>query len=165
MQTIFAAELVLKLIEKGLIWHPDAYMRNPWDLLDGFIVVTSIIALGLSSANLSIIKMLRLVRALRPLRMIQRWSGLRLVVETLLQAAPAVHCVVLFGVFQFCIFAILCVQLFAGKLSVCSQVRVLLCAVGRDDCCTYLRDAYKILTLQHKDGIGVLLIAAQCLYV
>lgn len=63
------------------------------------------------------------VRVLRPLRLIQRWSGMRLVVETLIQAAPTVSNVVLFGMFQFIILAILCVQLFAGGLSVCSQVR------------------------------------------
>lgn len=62
------------------------------------------------------------VRVLRPLRLIQRWSGMRLVVETLIQSAPAVSQVVLFGMFQFVILAILCVQLFAGGLSVCSQV-------------------------------------------
>ena len=58
--------------------HPGAYFRNGWDTLDGFIVIVSFISLILPG-NLSIFRTLRLVRVLRPLRMISRWKGMQMV--------------------------------------------------------------------------------------
>ncbi|PNH08732.1 Sodium channel protein 1 brain, partial [Tetrabaena socialis] len=52
------------------------------------------------------------------------WRGMRLVVETLLASLPSLGNVLLFGGFQFGLFGILGVQLFAGKLSVCSQTSI-----------------------------------------
>ena len=52
-------------------------MRNPWNVLDGVIVVTSIVTQALSSGDgnadqLSFIRTLRVLRALRPLRVVKR---------------------------------------------------------------------------------------------
>ena len=49
-----------------------AYLRNGWDLLDCLVVVTSVLALALSGSQASAAKGVRLLRALRPLRLIRR---------------------------------------------------------------------------------------------
>ena len=45
----FIVEFVLKLLAFGLLLHPGSYMRNNWNLLDGLIVITSIIELANAS--------------------------------------------------------------------------------------------------------------------
>jgi hypothetical protein len=47
---------------------------------------------------------------------------MQLVVETLISSIPSVANVLLFGAFLFGIFAILGVQLFAGRMGRCNQV-------------------------------------------
>jgi hypothetical protein len=47
---------------------------------------------------------------------------MQLVVETLISSIPSVANVLLFGAFLFGIFAILGVQLFAGRMARCNQV-------------------------------------------
>ncbi len=47
---------------------------------------------------------------------------MQLVVETLVCSLPAVGNVIAFGAFLFAIFAILGVQLFAGRMGMCNQV-------------------------------------------
>ncbi|GIM16367.1 hypothetical protein Vretimale_19029, partial [Volvox reticuliferus] len=124
---IFTLEMLIKVLAKGLILHRHAYLRNGWDILDFVIVTTSLLSLGLSaggvggSSTSSALKGVRLVRALRPLRLVRRLRGMRRVVETLIRSIPTLSEVLLFGVFQFGLFGILGVQLFAGKMSVCSQ--------------------------------------------
>ncbi|KAG2453381.1 hypothetical protein HYH02_001605 [Chlamydomonas schloesseri] len=119
--TIFTIEMVIKLVAKGVVLHPHAYLRNGWDVLDGFIVLTSLLSLGVSGAGAGALKAVRLVRALRPLRLVKRWRGMRLVVETLIRSLPTLAEVVAFGAFMFTIFGILGVQLFAGRFSICNQ--------------------------------------------
>lgn len=80
---------------QGWLLHPGAYWRTPWDVLDGVIVVTSLISMA--APSIAFFRTLRLLRVLRPLRMVSRVRGMRLVVETLIRAMPAVANVVLFG--------------------------------------------------------------------
>lgn len=37
---IFSTETFLKIIAQGFILHPGAYMRNVWNSMDFFVVVT-----------------------------------------------------------------------------------------------------------------------------
>eukprot|EP00198_Chlamydomonas_reinhardtii_P003576 XP_001692912.1 voltage-gated Ca2+ channel, alpha subunit [Chlamydomonas reinhardtii] len=120
--SIFTLEMCIKLVAKGVVLHPHAYLRNGWDVLDGFIVLTSLLSVGISGAGAGALKAVRLVRALRPLRLVKRWRGMRLVVETLIRSLPTLAEVVAFGAFMFAIFGILGVQLFAGRFSICNQV-------------------------------------------
>ncbi|KAK9849664.1 hypothetical protein WJX84_003467 [Apatococcus fuscideae] len=47
----FAFEMVIKMIAMGLIVHPGAYFRVPWNLLDFVIVVTSLASLAADVNN------------------------------------------------------------------------------------------------------------------
>lgn len=77
-------------------------------------MVTSVLSLAVQNEKLRIFKTLRLVRALRPLRMISRLKGMQLVVQALLKSLPQVFHVTLFGLFEFGVFGILGLQLFSG---------------------------------------------------
>ncbi|GFH29963.1 voltage-gated Ca2+ channel, alpha subunit, partial [Haematococcus lacustris] len=127
--------MALKLVAKGVVGHPGAYFRTPWDVFDGVIVVTSLVALSGVQAQATVLRSLRLLRLLRPLRLLRKWRGMQLVVETLIQSIPSVSNVLLFGIFLMGIFAILGVQLFAGRMSRCNQAVVEGVTVAwRDEC-------------------------------
>ncbi|KAK9829920.1 hypothetical protein WJX72_008649 [[Myrmecia] bisecta] len=132
---VFLTELVLKVISLGLVMHPGAYLRISWNQLDCIIVVTSMVSLYNNNPALASFKTLRLMRALRPLRLISRFKGMMIVVEALLRSLPSVANVVAFGMFEFLIFSILGVQLFAGKLYFCNQAAINgVTVVHRDQC-------------------------------
>lgn len=80
LTTLFTLELVIKVIAYGLAIHPGAYLRSSWNQLDFIIVLTSLLSLVVQNKKLRIFKTLRLIRALRPLRMISRLKGMQLVV-------------------------------------------------------------------------------------
>jgi hypothetical protein len=137
---IFCAELVIKVMALGLVLHPGSYLRSTWNLLDCLIVITSIVSLSSSSNALSIIKIVRLVRTLRPLRMISRLRSMQLVVNTLVASVPSVINIAFFGMFEFGLFAILGLQLFAGQFQRCNDAAILqpdgtnVPVVHRSDC-------------------------------
>ena len=43
---LFTLEMVLKVITYGLFFDDDSYMRDSWNLLDSFIVFSSLIDMG-----------------------------------------------------------------------------------------------------------------------
>lgn len=88
--------------------------------MDFFIVVTSLIDATFSGVNIPIIKILRLLRILRPLRFISHNSSMKTVVIALLSSMGAIFNVGIVVVCVFLMFAILGVNLFAGKLQYCT---------------------------------------------
>ena len=130
----FTLEAMVKIVTRGFALHPGAYIRSAWNCLDGFIVLTSILSLFFDDERLLIVRSFRLLRALRPLRMISRLRGMQLVVTSLIRAIPSVINVLAFGVFLFLIFGILGVQLFGGTFYSCvADTRV----GGKDQCVGY----------------------------
>jgi len=101
--------------------------------LDFFIVVTSIFALpsnpvlGLStdsSGPVASLRVLRTFRALRPLRMINRAPGLKVVVDAIFKCLPAFINIGLVSWLVYLVFAIMGVQLWAGKFWSCNDTSV-----------------------------------------
>ena len=60
----------------GLVLGPHAYLRDGWNVLDGFIVVISVITLFGAEA-LKPLRVMRAFRGVRPLRLISRLEGLK----------------------------------------------------------------------------------------
>lgn len=75
MTALFTIEMILKIIVFGFMFNgKDSYIRSAWNIMDFVIVVFSLISLSFRDAgsDLSAIKTLRMLRVLRPLRMISR---------------------------------------------------------------------------------------------
>lgn len=77
---IFTVECAMRIIALGFIQHPNAYLRNSWNILDFTIVM-----IGLGSTILALlaiegfdVKALRAFRVLRPLRLISGVPSKRL---------------------------------------------------------------------------------------
>ena len=85
---IFGLEVALKVIVYGFLFNGESsYLRSFWNILDFFVVVTSLISIS-GDDNLNVFRILRLFRVLRPLRVIARNEGLRIAVQTLIKGIP-----------------------------------------------------------------------------
>ncbi|XP_044275969.1 voltage-dependent T-type calcium channel subunit alpha-1G [Varanus komodoensis] len=122
---IFLAEMTIKVVALGLCFGEKAYLRSSWNVLDGVLVLISVVDILVSMVSdsgtkiLGMLRVLRLLRTLRPLRVISRAQGLKLVVETLMSSLKPIGNIVVICCAFFIIFGILGVQLFKGKFFVC----------------------------------------------
>ena len=106
----FAAEMALKLV--GLL--PQNYVRDGWNLFDGFVVTVSLVAeLADVGAGANVLRIFRLARALR---LVKRFKSLMLLFQTLLQALPILMNVGGLLFLLLFVFSVLGVQLF-GKVN------------------------------------------------
>lgn len=122
---VFAIEMLLKVVAAGMFYGNDAYFTSGWNIMDGSLVMISIIDLLMgwisesSPRIFGILRVFRLLRSLRPLRVINRAPGLKLVVQTLLSSLRPIGNIVLICCTFFIIFGILGVQLFKGTFFYC----------------------------------------------
>lgn len=84
-------------------------------MLDFFIVVISVIDLSLTNIHFGALKILRLLRVLRPLRFISKNIGLKTLVVCLLESVGHIFNVIIVVSIVWLMFAILGVSLFSGK--------------------------------------------------
>ncbi|KAI4492631.1 hypothetical protein M0804_002422 [Polistes exclamans] len=122
---VFAVEMFIKVVATGMLYGSDAYFTSGWNIMDGSLVIISIVDLMMSLISSSsprifgILRVFRLLRSLRPLRVINRAPGLKLVVQTLLSSLRPIGNIVLICCTFFVIFGILGVQLFKGAFFYC----------------------------------------------
>ncbi|XP_076621084.1 sodium voltage-gated channel paralytic isoform X29 [Colletes latitarsis] len=122
MDRIFTVIFFLEMLIKWLALGFKKYFTNAWCWLDFIIVMLSLINMGAimaGAADIPAFRSMRTLRALRPLRAVSRWEGMRVVVNALVQAIPSIFNVLLVCLIFWLIFAIMGVQLFAGKYFKC----------------------------------------------
>ncbi|KAF0701348.1 Aste57867_8129 [Aphanomyces stellatus] len=118
---LFALEMSILLVAHGAFLGEHAYVQDAWQLLDGFIVVVSIVPLVVPNVGaLSGLRALRTCRALRPLRVINKLPQLKVVVNVLFRCGPDIGRTLLFFFFMLVMFGIMSVMLFKGALATCS---------------------------------------------
>ena len=110
--------VLFQAVSTGLLYGEHAYFKSGWNIMDGSLVLISVvdtlmtIVFGQGSKIFDILRVFRLVRALRPLRVINRAPGLKLVVQTLLSSLKPIGNIVLICCTFFIIFGILGVQVY-----------------------------------------------------
>jgi hypothetical protein len=83
MTAIFTIEAVAKIIVFGFLFNgKQSYLKTAWNIIDFFTVITSVGSYFAprEDTGYSFIKVLRVVRFLRPLRIIQKNPGLKIAV-------------------------------------------------------------------------------------
>jgi hypothetical protein len=70
VNVLFLIECINKNIACGTLMDEGSYLRDNWNRLDLFIVITSMIDMCLANVDIPALKVLRLLRTLRPLRVI-----------------------------------------------------------------------------------------------
>ncbi|XP_023245623.1 voltage-dependent calcium channel type A subunit alpha-1 [Copidosoma floridanum] len=129
---VFTIEMLLKIVDLGLILHPGSYLREFWNFMDAIVVVCAAVSFafdmtagesggGAASKNLSTIKSLRVLRVLRPLKTIKRVPKLKAVFDCVVNSLKnVINILIVYILFQF-IFAVIAVQLFNGKFFFCTD--------------------------------------------
>ncbi|GAA54580.1 voltage-dependent calcium channel type A subunit alpha-1 [Clonorchis sinensis] len=126
---VFTIELVLKVIDLGVVLHPGSYFRDAWNILDAIVVFFALVAFvvrhmggNTSAKNLNTIKSLRVLRVLRPLKTINRVPKLKAVFDCVVSSLKNVsNILIVYWLFQF-IFAVIAVQLFQGRFFYCNDI-------------------------------------------
>ncbi|XP_026067325.1 calcium channel, voltage-dependent, N type, alpha 1B subunit, a isoform X17 [Carassius auratus] len=132
---VFTFEMVIKMVDLGLLLHPGAYFRDLWNILDFIVVSGALVAFAFSSfmgshqsvnrgtkgKDISTIKSLRVLRVLRPLKTIKRLPKLKAVFDCVVNSLKNVlNILIVYILFMF-IFAVIAVQLFKGKFFYCTD--------------------------------------------
>ncbi|XP_035277462.1 voltage-dependent R-type calcium channel subunit alpha-1E-like [Anguilla anguilla] len=125
---VFTFEMIIKMIDQGLILHDGSYFRDLWNILDFIVVVGALIAFALTNLignnkgrDIKTIKSLRVLRVLRPLKTIKRLPKLKAVFDCVVTSLKNVfNILIVYKLFMF-IFAVIAVQLFKGKFFYCTD--------------------------------------------
>jgi hypothetical protein len=112
--SLYTVEIAMKVTALGFAFHPDAYLRSLWNVMD-FCVVLAGWASLLPQFGASI-SAIRTLRFLRPLRSIPATPGLRMVLSTLAISLPMLRDVFGLFAFFFTFFGLLGLHLFRGVL-------------------------------------------------
>ncbi|KAJ8261081.1 hypothetical protein COCON_G00168040 [Conger conger] len=121
---VFTFEMVIKMIDLGLLLHPGSYFRDLWNILDFIVVSGALVAFAFSGTkgkDINTIKSLRVLRVLRPLKTIKRLPKLKAVFDCVVNSLKNVlNILIVYILFMF-IFAVIAVQLFKGKFFYCTD--------------------------------------------
>uniref|UniRef100_A0A8C6PWH1 Voltage-dependent calcium channel type A subunit alpha-1 n=1 Tax=Nothobranchius furzeri TaxID=105023 RepID=A0A8C6PWH1_NOTFU len=121
---VFTFEMIIKMIDQGLLLHDGSYFRDLWNILDFIVVVGALVAFALTNnkgRDIKTIKSLRVLRVLRPLKTIKRLPKLKAVFDCVVTSLKNVfNILIVYKLFMF-IFAVIAVQLFKGKFFYCTD--------------------------------------------
>ena len=108
MTAVFTFEATVKVIAYGFAFAgAPSYIREPWNILDFVIVVSALLGvIAGDTIKISFIKALRILKILRPLRIIAKDKNLKVAIVSLGRSLPNImrlQVIVLFFVFLFAI--------------------------------------------------------------
>lgn len=124
---IFALEVILKILNYGVVLHPGAYFRDSWNVMDALVVGSAIASLVLgndesaSPESQKIVKVLRVLRVLRPLKAVNKSKKLKAVFQCMVFSLKNVINILVITIMFLFVFAAMGVQLFVGKFSYCTD--------------------------------------------
>ncbi len=126
LSCIFSVEMVCKCYCLGLIVGPTTYLRSKWNMID-FAVVMGIWVgwiLALSGRTGTDISFLRTMRALRPLRSMRYFKGVKRIMASLNASSSVLFGVTTLLLFCYAVFTCIGVLLYAGGITRTCDVRM-----------------------------------------
>ena len=112
---IFMVEFLSKVIGYGFMFTPASYLKNPWNKLDFIVIAGSIVNYLGGNAGF-----VRLLRCLRPLRIINRNEGMRVIISAVINSLAVNVGVLALSSLGLLMFGILGVSVFAGSMWSCN---------------------------------------------
>ena len=112
---IYFIEFIFKIVAYGFVLSENTYLRDPWNWLDFFVVITSTITLLISLANN--FNYLRLFRILRLLKAVKIFPNLKRFVSTIVNSFYDLISVFLLLFFFYLIFSIFGLTLFNERFN------------------------------------------------
>jgi voltage-dependent calcium channel L type alpha-1D len=118
---IFVLEAVLKMATYGFLLHKGAYLRDAWNVLDFVVVGASIVGNVTESKHSAAGRTFRLLRAMRPLRMVSHNAGIKIIVDSLAKSIVSLLNVGVVVIFAWLLFALIGVQYLKGTFYRCND--------------------------------------------
>ena len=121
----FLFELLIKVVVLGFAFNGElSYMRNAWNIMDFVIVFFSMVSIIFQDVDLGPIKVLRMLRVLRPLRMNSRNPGMKIAIQSLINAIPDIGNVMVVSLLFILLFAILGTNFYKGTFFKCEMENI-----------------------------------------
>ena len=118
----FTLECIINIILLGFVLNgATSYLRDSWNILDFLIVIFSLFNIAAAGVDLGIIKLFRMLRVLRPLRVLKRNLGMKIQVISLLNSIPGIMNLLVISMLLLMLFGIQGVNFFAGKTYYCNM--------------------------------------------
>ena len=117
---LFIIEAFIKIVRLGFVFCPESYLRDSWSQLDFFIVSASLIDMSLANVQITFIKVLRILRTLRPLRFISHNRNMKVVVNALMESLVAILNVSIVILMVWIMFGILGISFLKDEMGYCS---------------------------------------------
>ncbi|KAH7424696.1 hypothetical protein KP509_11G019800 [Ceratopteris richardii] len=119
--TMFSLEFLMKIIAYGFLLTPDPYLGDIYNFLDLFLLILDALFLY-PNWQPTQLKVIRILSALRPLRLLCRIQGMKVLTTNLLRTIPAVTSVLIFTFVVFSVFSVVGVQMFRGRYASCNSL-------------------------------------------
>jgi len=120
LTSFFICEGLMKIISQGFFLNGDgSYMKNGWNIIDFLVVVISVVSITVTGNKYKFVKIFRLLRILRPLRVVSKNKGLRIGIQALIVAIPRLFNVTIISLLFFIIWGIIGVNYFKGTFYTC----------------------------------------------
>ncbi|XP_054270758.1 voltage-dependent calcium channel type A subunit alpha-1-like [Macrosteles quadrilineatus] len=115
---IFCVEASLKILALGFVLHRGSYLRNIWNIMDFFVVVTGFVTIVFTDfTKLDMdLRTLRAIRVLRPLKLVSGIPSLQVVLKSIIKAMAPLLQIGLLVLFAIVIFAIIGLEFYSGAL-------------------------------------------------
>ena len=116
MTGAFTLEAITKILAFGFISTQTAYIRDPWNILDFTIVLSAVAGFLMPpGVNISAVKSLRILRILRPLKIVSKNKSLKIALTSLVNSIPKIANLQVIVFFFMFLLAILMTTLQSGK--------------------------------------------------
>ena len=120
----FALEALVKSIALGFVQDEGSFLRESWNQLDFFIVMTSFVDMGMmmlqADVEVGALRIIRLLRILRPLRVVSHNQAMKMIVTALFESVGAIMNVLIVVLMVWLMFAILQISLLSGCSFYCT---------------------------------------------
>lgn len=114
---VFTIESLLRIFALGFCVGSTTYLRNPWCILDFVVVVCAWLSIATLDTTKPQPNVFRCLRAVRPVRSLRFFSGLKAILGALFNATVLLVEVLGFLLFFFCLFGAMGINLFQGALT------------------------------------------------
>ncbi|XP_048524093.1 voltage-dependent calcium channel type A subunit alpha-1 isoform X3 [Dendroctonus ponderosae] len=113
---IFCVEASLKILALGFVLHRGSYLRNIWNIMDFFVVLTGFLTQFPEDLVAVDLRTLRAIRVLRPLKLVSGIPSLQVVLKSIIKAMAPLLQIGLLVLFAIVIFAIIGLEFYSGAL-------------------------------------------------
>eukprot|EP00741_Cyanophora_paradoxa_P014977 tig00020830_g14450.t1 len=125
LTAIFVGEVLVKVFAQGFLLDRKSYLRELWNVLDLLVAIASLLTIVMSDTSdkkqSALLRGMHVLRALRPLELLSKSRAMQHALGSLSRAIPKMLRVLSLMLVLWGFYAVLGMQLFAGRIGACSD--------------------------------------------